>query len=232
MEPQITDETADVIDFEQQIADALAEANDPESHVERDAETFHASQLAMCDRQCYTSKLGLKDDSEILGIFQTGTLIHEFLEDAFAPRHENEPVDFEWPVESTDLPTGITITGRADCVDRRNGIVYDFKTRNGWYNFDPPVQRHLDQLYCYMAALKGVDRGRIVYISKGDMDVREWPEDGTLAFDEERYDELLSKADRIRDAIEEHGIAESADDIPFDPCGCFICENETLRPDR
>lgn len=218
-----------IIDFEAKIDDALAAANDPESHVERDPDTFHPSQLALCDRQAYCSKLGLKDDSDILGIFQTGTLIHEFLEEHFADVFEDVPAELEHAVESTDQVTGIDIVGHADCVDFGNGVVYDFKTRNGWYNFDPPVQRHLDQLHLYMGALKGIDEARVIYISKSDMEVRQWPDDGTFSFDEDCHAELLDKAAHIRDAVAEQGIAESPAEIPFDRCGCFICENETLR---
>lgn len=222
---------SDPLDFERLVDEALQEANDPESHVERDAETFHPSQLVRCDRRAYCSKLGLDDQSDILGAFQTGTLIHEFLEEHLAPQFEDVPVEFEFEVESTDLVTGIEIVGRADCVDFRNGVVYDFKTRNGWYNFDPPVQRHLDQLQLYMAGLSGVDEARVIYLSKGDMEVRQWPGDGTFAWDEDRYAELINRAVRIRDAIEAHGFATTAEEIPFERCGCFFCENETLAMD-
>jgi CRISPR-associated exonuclease Cas4 len=215
------------IDFESEVQTALEAAEDPESHVERDATTFHPSQLVRCERRAYCAKLGLDDTDEILGIFQTGTLIHEFLEQQFSEQFAAEKVEFEREINHVDLATDITLKGRADCVDFRDNVVYDFKTRNGWYNFDPPVQRHCDQLHLYMRGLQ-FDRGRVVYLSKGDLEVRQWPDDSLFAFDESRYNALIEKAERIRDAIEAQGIAESAAEIPFETCECYFCSQESL----
>ena len=213
------------IDFAAELQGALEDAEDTESHVERNPDVFHPSQLAYCDRQAYLSKLGLKDTSDILGIFRTGTMIHEFIEEYVGTRVPR--AEFEHPVEHT--VGDITITGTCDCYDPETDSIADFKSRNGWYRFDPPSQRHVDQLLVYMAALDA-QYGQVVYVSKGDMEVRTWPEDGLFEFDGERYDKIVAKAERIRDAIESEGIPESADDIPFEKCedDCFICSNETL----
>lgn len=218
------------IDFESEVQRALEAAEDNESHVERDPAVFYPSQLVRCPRRAYCSKLGLDDQSDVLGVFQTGTLIHEFLEDQLGERFADESVAFEQEIDYTDN-RGITIKGRSDCIDRRNGVVYDFKTRGSWYKFDPPTQRHIDQLLLYMAGVEGVDHGQIVYLSKKNLEVRTWPEDGLCEFDRERYDELVEKAMRLRDAIEENGVAESHDDIPFEKCNCYFCSEETLQFD-
>lgn len=219
------------INFESEVQTALEAAEDDESHIERDPEVFHPSQLVRCPRRAYCAKLGLDDQQDILGIFQTGTLIHEFLEAQLSERFADASVAFEEDIEYTD-DRGITITGRSDCIDQRAGVVYDFKTRGGWYNFNPPTQRHLDQLHLYMAGLEGVEHGQIVYLSKKDMEVRTWPTDDLFAFDRERYDELIEKAVRLRDTIEAHGIAQSAADIPFEPCDCYFYSQEALRFDQ
>lgn len=211
------------IDFEAAVEQALQDANDPESHVERNPHNFHPSQIARCERRAYCSKLGLDDQSDILGIFQTGTLIHEFLEDHMADQHPH--ANFEQ--EITHSVDGIQFVGRTDCYDPEANAVYDFKTRNGWYNFDPPNDRHLDQMHVYMAAL-GADYGQVVYLSKADMEVRTYPQDGFFEFDADRFDRLVAKAKRIRGAIEEQGFASSASEIPFETCGCYFCENESL----
>ncbi|MFA1612072.1 hypothetical protein [Halobellus rubicundus] len=211
------------IDFEGAIADALGAANDADSHVELDPETFHPSQIARCQRRAYCSKLGLDDQSGLPGVFQTGTLIHEFLEEYLADRLSHA----EFEREVTHRERGIMFTGRADCYDPDAGAVYDFKTRNGWYNFDPPTQRHLDQVYVYMAAL-GVERGQIVYLSKNDLEVRTYPEDGFFEFDAERFGTLVEKANRIQHVIETEGLPTGPEDIPFEPCDCFFCDNESL----
>jgi CRISPR-associated exonuclease Cas4 len=234
MVDEIVDSTpagTEQIDFESEVQTALEAANDPETRVERDATTFHPSQLVRCERRAYCAKLGLDDTREILGVFRTGTLIHEFLEQQLGEQLTDEAIEFEREIEHEIRGSDLTLTGRADCVDFRSGVVYDFKTRNGWYNFDPPVQRHCDQLHLYMAALPRVDQARVVYLSKGTLEVRQWPEDSLFAFDEERYDTLIEKAERIRDVIKRQGIAASADEIPFEKCECYFCSQESLQFD-
>ncbi|MFC6720923.1 hypothetical protein ACFQGT_00045 [Natrialbaceae archaeon GCM10025810] len=214
------------IDFDAHLQRALEAANDPESHVERDPETFHPSQIAACKRQAYLGKLGLKDHTDILGVFQTGTLIHEFIEEYVGAQLAG--AEFEKRVElETD---GVRFVGHTDCYDPAANACYDFKSRNGWYNFDPPNDRHLDQLHVYMAAT-GAEYGQVVYVSKGDMEVRTWPENDLFAFDADRFAAIVERATAIRDAIDENGVAESPDEIPFDRCGCFMCRSETLRFD-
>ncbi|WP_238705391.1 hypothetical protein [Natrinema pallidum] len=224
-EPMTTTEP-EPIDFEARLQTALEDANDDESHVERDAETFHPSQIAACERQAYLGKLGLKDHTDILGIFQTGTLIHEFIEEYVGPQLAD--AEFEKPVEyETD---GVRFVGHTDCYDAERNAVTDFKSRNGWYNFDPPKDRHLDQVHVYMAAT-GAEYGQIVYVSKGDMEVRTYPEDGYFAFDPDRFAAIVERAKRVKQAIETDGVAESADEIPLEKCDCFMCGSETLAFD-
>jgi len=69
---------------------------------------------------------------------------------------------------------------------------------------------------------------QVVYLSKSDLEVRTWPEDGFFEFSEERFDELVAKARRIALVIEEQGIADSVEDVPFDRCGCYFCQEEEL----
>ncbi len=217
--------TTDVepIDFEGAMQSALETVNDHESHTEPDAVTFHPSQIALCERQAYLSKLGLKDQTDILGVFQTGTLIHEFIEEYVGPQFPT--AEFEKPVELER--DGVRFIGHADCFDPERNAIMDFKSRNGWYRFDPPSDRHLDQIHVYMAAT-GAEFGQIVYVSKGDLEVRTWPEDGLFVFDPDRFDAILERAQAIRDAIDTHGVADCEADIPFDTCGCYICRNESL----
>lgn len=218
------------IDFELGIRATLKDGRDPESHRELDPRVFHASQIGYCERQAYLSKLGLKDTTDALGIFKAGTMIHEFVENE-ASDHLPDRLEFETPIENE--MDGIRFVGHADCYDPEHNVCYDFKSRNGWYNFDPPTQRHLDQMYIYMAAL-GAREGQVVYISKADpTDLRPYPDGGTFEYDGERVAELVTKAKEIRDEILRNGIATSADEIPFEKCGCWVCDNENLSfPDQ
>lgn len=214
-----------VIDFESAITDALEADRDPSSHRELDPRVFHPSQIGYCKRQAYLSKLGLKDTSDALGIFKAGTMIHEFMENEVAA-HLPDHVVFETPVEVAI--DGIKFVGHADCYDPQQGFVYDFKSRNGWYNFDPPTQRHLDQMYVYMAALD-VREGRVVYVNKADpTDIEPYPESGTFEYSASRMSELIKKAKEIRDVILRDGYPSGPEEIPFEKCGCWVCNNESL----
>lgn len=215
------------IDWQGHIERTLHVQNDPDSHTEPDATTFHPSQLARCKRQATISKLGLDHhDTRTLGIFKTGSLIHEWLEaehDGRIPgvHHEHEITSVYDQLDGDD----ITVVGRCDVYDEYNGVVYDFKTRGGWYNFDPPVDRHLDQLTLYMDALDA-DYGQVVYVNKKDLEVRTWPDDDTFEFDPERRNDLIVQAVEIRDAIQDAVMIGSRDEVPFEPCGCWLCSQE------
>ena len=215
--------------------------NDPEGHIERDAYTFHPSHLAYCKRQCTLSKLGLKSpDTRLLGIFKVGTLIHEWLEETVVPDLAGDvkaetPVRTIWNVQQThDIDNGITVTGTCDLYDPVDDVVIDFKSRNGWYNFDPPVERHLNQLYIYMDAI-GAEYGQVAYIAKGDMEVRTWPEDGYLTIDDERLADIKAQAVTIAQWLETVDDIDAVTpvDVPFGPCSCFVCsqDNSDVHPD-
>lgn len=220
-------QTPEPIDWAGRLERTLHVEHDGDSHTEPDAMTFHPSQLARCKRQATISKFGLEEhDTKTLGIFYTGTLIHEWLEDEMDGRlpavaHEKE-IRNEYVTDSG----AVVVTGHADVVDEHNGVVYDFKTRGGWYNFDPPTDRHLDQLTLYMDAV-GAEAGQVVYINKKDLEVRTWPEGDTFAFDPDRRDQLVEKAREIRDAVKDAAPIESVDDVPFEPCGCWLCGQES-----
>lgn len=216
-----------MIDFPSLIERELRAGQDPESHVEADVSTFHPSQISKCKRQATISKLGLEEhDLQTLGYFEIGTRWHEWLEQRIVSNQAG--VEAEKPVEHTEGP--ITFVGTTDVYDRVESTVYDFKTRSGWYRFDPPNESHVDQIHVYMAAT-GATQGQVVYLSKKDLTVKTWPSDGCFTFDAGRYDGLVSKALDIRRTLEEfeetHGhLPETVEEVPFEPCGCWLCDRE------
>lgn len=80
----------------------------------------------------------------------------------------------------------------------------------------------------YQACLDEPD-AQVVYLAKGDLEVRTWPEADTFAFDRQRFAQLMVKANSIRREIEGGAIATSPEEISFEKCGYFICENERLN---
>ena len=224
-----TTETPPAIDWAGHIERTLHVDHDGDSHTEPEDAVFHPSQLARCKRQATISKLGLDHhDTKTLGIFHTGTMIHEWLEESLEGRipdvHHEHPVQATYfdDEQESDL---VEITGTADVWDAHNKVVYDFKSRGGWYKFDPPSERHLNQLALYMDAL-GAEGGQVVYINKKDLEVRTWPEEGTFAPDPDRVEDLVQKAREIRDGIREATLIPDKDAVPFEACGCWLCNME------
>lgn len=212
-----------MIDFQDLIGRALEEQNDEDSHVETSADVFHPSQLANCKRQCVISKYGLNDhDVGTLGTFHTGTMIHEWIEESLDGRIP--AVEFEKDVSKKYDDPEVAIKGRCDAFDHVDNACYDFKSRASWWKFDPPSERHINQLTLYMDML-GADRGQVVYVCKKNLEVKTWPEDGMFEFDPDRRDKLLQKAETVRDACMGDK-PESIDEVPFDKCSCWICNKD------
>lgn len=218
-----------MIDWQTQIERTLYAQHNETSHTEEHDAVFHPSQLARCERQAVISKFGLEEhDTETLGVFKIGTMIHSWLEESLDGRYPGVEFEKELSNEYTYRADGmektIKITGRADVYDSHENTVYDFKTRNGWYKFDPPNDRHVKQLSLYMDALDA-EHGQIVYINKSDLEVRTWPENDVYDFEQGVVTNLVHKAQDIRGRIEDTEI-ETIDDVPFEPCGCWLCNNE------
>lgn len=212
-----------MIDWESKLERKLHVDENGDSHTEYDTNTFHPSQISRCKRTCVKSKFGLDEhDTSTLGTFRIGTIIHEWMENSY--RGKIDGVEFEHPVQY-ESDNGIKFVGNCDVYDSHENAIYDFKTRSSWYRFDPPDESHLDQLTVYMAALDA-DYAQVVYISKKNLEIRTYPEDRLFKFNQDRFRQLVEKADEIRNALDEHGQPETLDEIPFEPCGCWICSQE------
>lgn len=215
-----------MIDFEHAVPSLLdADASD---RYERDPGTFFASQVGFCPRQLYVNKLGLAERGTRRGKYRVARLIQGYLEERLDDRNPHLETGASLRVNG-DM---VRFVGRCSALDRGEGVAYALKVRNGWHKFSPPVDRHLDQLHVYMEGL-GVDRGKLVYVSKNDLgDIREWPDatadDDAIAFDADRYERVVAKARRVRDEVWANGIATAPTEIPFPKCGCYFCQQETL----
>lgn len=224
------------INWDNKMARKLKENNDQDdSHTEVDPDVFHASQVGMCTRQLYLSKLGLKDFTpKVLGIFQTGTNIHEWIEEEF---QDEMPGEFEKPLEYEDEETGLKFTGHCDYYDPEEEVVYDFKTRGSFYRLDPtdPQEKYLDQLTVYMKML-GVKRAKLVYISKKNKQIVHYPTEEDpqeyFSFSEKRWEKIVRKAQTVRSAVEKHGAVDEKDLVPFNTCSCYACKKERLSFDQ
>lgn len=204
----------DLLDFQQVIHDDIDEQEEDGSHTEYDPTVFHPSQVGYDEWLMLVNKLGLSDTSDLKGTFHTGTMIHEEIQGMLCRQTDIDYRDaIETEVEFTE--DGLTFVGHADVYDSKSDIVYDIKSRANWYNFDPPTDRHLDQLHTYMRGLDA-QYGQVIYVSKKDLEVRTWPEAAPFTFDDSRWDTIKQRCRRVRDAIIDGGYPTSEDEIPFE----------------
>ena len=227
-----------MIDFQKLVYDTIEAQSERHSHTEIDVNTFHPSQMAMCKRQMLLSKLGVVDHNpETKGIFLMGTLMHKHLEE-----YVEEVADFEVEVEKevshtfktkTSLPD-IRIVGHCDLYIPFLDLVVDYKSQTGWYYFDPhsnnilDKETHLNQLNIYMDALDA-NNGKLVYLDKGKFEPRQYPEEDNtyINYEPDRVNEVVTKTEEVVEELQENGIPQSLEEVPYGKCGCFVCNQES-----
>jgi hypothetical protein len=199
-----------------------------ESATERFFDTFYAYHAGHCRRQLYLSKTDLTDATHDQGQLDAHQLVQQHLGDQL---QQNYPNIDRLPRRSTHVGS-LTLVGRPACVNPETETVYHVKPRNGWYRFHPPNERHLDQMEVYLR-VSNAEQGRLVYVSMADLtDYRLWPPDDYLTPDDDRFEDILSRVRCVRDDIVSNGVATSPEQIPFDPCDCYLCESESLVFDQ
>lgn len=229
----------DPINFKKELKQVLKDGEYVGSHQEPDTSTFRASSTGYCKRQIVLNKMGVKAPGpDGLGRFKVGDWIHDWIQENVLPKHmtkhENE-VMFECG--------DIKIKGHYDAFD--GDVVYDFKSRSSWYRFSSnlPIQRHLDQLNTYMAAL-GIDHGMMVYVSKKDLSVEQYPDyfgeadehssprQHLIKYSPRRMGEIVKKCREVKEFLDEEGFPRNMSEVPFEKCGdtddemCIGCSFE------
>lgn len=231
------DDTTKYLNVKDAVRKTLLHQNNDNYSTELDPAVFHPSAAGKCKRQIFLSKLGQNwFSSDVQGKFAAGTAIHEWLEERMGEYLGTQDLENEYVFEEGIgfRHDGIKFKGRADFFDGE--VVTDFKTRAGWYHFDLPIQRHIDQVLIYMKALDA-DAGRILYLRKKDLQLRQYPEEEGAAFefDEQRFNEIVEKLKEVKEAVkervenrEEGDYVRDLDDVPFDNCGeCYPCRKES-----
>jgi len=226
-----------MLDLMNEIRDALEKNNRSEyANSEQDAYKFYPSQVGMCKRQMFLSKLDQHYyPHETQAKFVTGTMIHKWLEENLLPHFDEEGkshVDMEKWIDFEE--DGLRFKGRMDYYNPKSGRIIDFKSRGAWYNFEPPRKKHLEQVMTYMRGVDGADKGTLVYLRKRDLDFRTWParKDGKrfFKFSEDIWQDTKDKCAIVGDAVADRmqtrtkeNYVKGLDDIPFDKCGHEDC---------
>lgn len=142
--------------------------------------SWHPSKLGSCLTGAYLERLGVKPDEDFdertLRVFSVGKMMEEWLVNLV----KESGIKCEEQVR-IELPE-YNVTGYADLVVDREGQkeIYEVKSKHSksfWYmekKGQGAQEQHRMQLWTYLKALN-IEKGRIVYISKDDLAILEFP---------------------------------------------------------
>jgi hypothetical protein len=143
---------------------------------EKDKTSWWPTDLGKCLAGAYWRRMGALPDREFadrqLRVFAAGRLFEEFVVRQVAARTEDYETQLRIELPEHDL------TGYADL--RVGGVLYEVKSvhsRKFWWmqrRREGPDRHALMQLYVGMMAL-GLPEGRLVYVSKDDLCIVEYP---------------------------------------------------------
>lgn len=155
---------------EKTINDAIKEERE-----ERKVTSWHPSKLGQCLTGTYLERLGVPPDKEfedrVLRVFSVGKMFENWIISLLEKNHKVEKqVRLEWPEQN--------VTGYADAVVDEE-LVYELKSQhsNSLHRMRKeggPHVHHQMQLWIAMKILAKKE-GRLVYISKDDLTILEYP---------------------------------------------------------
>lgn len=163
--------------IEQLITDALTK-----ERYKKEITSWHPSKLGSCLTGAYLERAGVQADEEFdartLRVFSAGKHFEEWATGLIKTSGKNveEQVRIEWP--------DYNVTGYADLL--MDDVVYEIKSKNSrafWHMVGNarsgrrgtgPSRHHEMQLWVYLKVL-GRQRGEIVYISKDDLAIQQYP---------------------------------------------------------
>lgn len=164
---------------------------------EREITSWHISKIGSCMRGMYLERLGVKPDTEFdnrtLRVFSCG---HHFEEWFINILKENKEIKIEEQVRVKCEKLGVS--GYADFVAEYGEIkkVYEIKSKHskgfGWL----PQRQHQYQLWLYLKVL-GIKEGGLIYLSKDDLRIAEYP---VLLSDKKLEEEVMAQLNLLNRA--------------------------------
>lgn len=166
--------------------------------------SWHASSLGNCLRGQYYQRLGVEPDKEIdertLRVFQCGNMFEDWVVDLVKGKFDS--VETQVRVEDKNLD----VSGYADIVIGHNGgkKVYEIKSKHSkafWWmqKSGNPMRQHEYQVWLYLKLL-GISEGAIVYLSKDDLAILEYP---VSVNDKELEGEVMERINLLNKAWKE-----------------------------
>lgn len=145
--------------------------------------TWHSSSLGSCLCGTYLARLGAKPDKEIddrtLRVFKVGNIMEDFIIDTLKTLE-----DYEIETQNRFENTKFNLSGKFDLKikNKQTGkeLIYEIKSKHSrsfWYMNDKGQGAQLShkmQLWTYLEANK-IEEGRILYVSKDDLSLLEYP---------------------------------------------------------
>lgn len=177
--------------------------------------SWQCSRLGSCLRGIYFERLGAKPDTEFddrtLRVFAMGNMIEEFyvdrLEEEYGlelplPEGEKPLLKVETQVRVED--EGLGVSGYADLVIEKDGVkeVLEIKSKNSRaFSYmvnkgEGAMRQHQYQIWTYLYLL-GIERGKIIYLSKDDMRLVEFV---VMRNDEQLKKEVFAELDLLNRA--------------------------------
>ena len=173
---------------------AIDKAISEEKHEEHKVTSWRPSRIGACRTGMYLERLGVEPtpfDARTLRIFQAGDIFEDWVADKLQKGNTRiqRQIRLEWPEQD--------VTGYADALVL-DELVYEFKSRHSksfWYMVNKGEGASLSHLMQLWLALKILDKpeGRLVYISKDDLSILEYP----LFLETERVAEATMEELRI-----------------------------------
>jgi len=143
--------------------------------------SWHISKIGSCMRGTYLERLGVKPDKEIddrtLRVFDLGNKVEDWVVDLISSQ---DGVKIETQTRVEDKKLGVS--GYSDVIIKYKGdrVLYEIKSKNSrafsWMDKkgEGANRHHEYQTWMYLRLL-GIEKGNIIYISKDDMRVLEYP---------------------------------------------------------
>ena len=196
--------------------ESVKRANEP-------IEFFHSSSLGYCKRQIFLSKINAKDFAQwIKGSMRAGTNLHNWIQSF----QEIKDACLIEQVVKYPINDKVFIKGSADIVHKQTGYVWDIKSiKTLTFVYGKPKDEHVEQLNSYLFGL-GSKEGEILYIQKSDLAVVSHK----VTLNVELFESTKKK---VMDVYEQLLLWDSKQIkyCPFDPCSCYFCKNENLKPE-
>lgn len=173
----------------------------------RDQTTWHASRLGSCLCGTYLARLGVKPDVEIddrlLRVFDLGNKIEDWIIDLISKQNQ-----YEIKTQERLLDESLNLSGYYDLYikdkETQEEEIVEVKSKNSqafWYmekKGEGAQIHHKMQNWSYLY-MTGIERGRIIYVSKDDQCILEYP---IFLEDEKLRTQVLDQLSILREAWE------------------------------